>query len=67
MPVRRAPAGTAAFYDSSALKTLENPNAPTQLQDDNIVNLTKQFSLYGYLAVIVPFPTAIVPVTTAEA
>ena len=62
-----APAGTAAFYDSSALKTLENPNAPTQLQDDNIVNLTKQFSLYGYLAVIVPFPTAIVPVTTAVA
>lgn len=60
-----APEGTAAFYDSSALKTLENPNAPTQLQDDNIVNLTKQFSLYGYLAVIVPFPTAIVPVTTA--
>ena len=62
-----APAGTAAFYDSSALKTLENANAPTQLQDDNIINLTKQFSLYGYQAVIVPFPTAIVPVTTAAA
>lgn len=62
-----APAGTAAFYDSSALKTLENANAPTQLQDDNIINLTKQFSLYGYQAVIVPFPTAIVPVTVAGA
>src|SRR5699024_10403967 len=62
-----APAGTAAFYDSSALKTLKNANAPLQLQDENIINLTKQFSLYGYQAVIVPFPTAIVPVTTATA
>jgi len=62
-----APAGTAAFYDSSALKTLKNANAPLQLQDENIINLTKQFSLYGYQAVIVPFPTAIVPVTTAAA
>ena len=62
-----APAGTTAFYDSSALKTLKNPNAPLQLQDENIINLTKQFSLYGYQAVIVPFPTAIVPVTTAAA
>lgn len=61
------PAGTAAFYDSSALKTLKSANAPLQLQDENIINLTKQFSLYGYQAVIVPFPTAIVPVTTAAA
>lgn len=60
-----APAGTAAFYDPVALKTLESPNAPTRLQDDNIINLSRQFSLYGYLATIVPFPTAIVPVTTA--
>lgn len=60
-----APAGTAAFYDSSALKTLKSANAPLQLQDENIVNLTKQFSLYGYQSVIVPFPTAIVPVTVA--
>lgn len=56
---------TAMFYDSSALKTLKNSNAPLQLQDENIINLTKQFSLYGYQSVIVPFPTAIVPVTYA--
>ncbi|WP_157975811.1 HK97 family phage prohead protease [Brachybacterium sp. YJGR34] len=61
------PAGTASFYDSSALQTRENPNAPTQLQDENIINLTKQYSLYGYMAVTVPFPGAIVPVTTAAA
>ena len=54
--------GTAAFYDSSALKTLESANAPLQLQDDNVVNLSRAFSLYGYLSVIAPFPTAIVPV-----
>ncbi|WP_165217246.1 HK97 family phage prohead protease [Schaalia sp. ZJ1691] len=56
------PAGTAAFYDSSALKTLESGNAPVQLQDDNIINLSRAFSLYGYLTVIAPFPAAIVPV-----
>lgn len=56
------PATTAAFYDSSALKTLESSNAPLQLQDDNIINLSRAFSLYGYLTVIAPFPTAIVPI-----
>lgn len=56
------PTGTAAFFDSSAIMTLENTNAPLQLQDDNIINLSRAFSLYGYLSVIVPFPTAIVPV-----
>lgn len=55
------PESTAAFYDSSALKTLESPNAPLQLQDDNVINLSRAFSLYGYLTVIKPFPTAIVP------
>lgn len=57
---------TAAFFDPVAIETFESPNAPAQLQDENIVNLTKQFSLYGYLAVAAPCPTAIVPVTKAE-
>ena len=57
--------GPMSFYDSSALKTLESPGAPLRLQDDNIINLSKAFSLYGYLSVIVPFPTAIVPLTNA--
>lgn len=56
------PAGTAAFFDSVAIKTLESTNAPLQLQDDNIINLSRAFSVYGYLSVITPFPTAIVPV-----
>lgn len=58
--------GPMSFYDSSALKTLESPGAPLRLQDDNIINLSKAFSLYGYLSVIVPFPTAIVPLTNAD-
>ena len=59
--------GPMAFYDHTAVKSLESPNAPMQLQDDNIINLSRAFSLYGYMAFIAPFPTAIVPLTTAEA
>ncbi|UEB89932.1 hypothetical protein, partial [Dermabacter jinjuensis] len=61
------PEKTATFYDSAAIKTLENSNSPTQLQDDNIVNLSKQFSLYGYMAVIDPFPQAILPIKLGAA
>lgn len=53
---------TAVFWDSTAIQTLESPGAPAQLQDENIINLTKQYSLYGYLAFITPFPDGIVPV-----
>lgn len=58
--------GKAAFYDPIALETRESAGAPAQLQDENIINLTKQFSIYGYLAVTDPFPKAIVPVTKAS-
>lgn len=52
----------AAFYDPVAIETLESPNAPAQLQDDNIINLSKQFSVYGYQAVLAPFKEAILPI-----
>lgn len=52
----------ATFYESTAIKTLESPGAPAQLQDENIINLTRQFSVYGYLATLVPFPSAVLPV-----
>lgn len=58
----RATTGRLAFYDPVAIKTLESPGAPVRLQDDSIINLTKQFSLYGYTAVTTPFPDAILPV-----
>lgn len=38
---------------SDAVKTFESAGAPYRLQDENIINLTKDFSLYGYLAVAI--------------
>lgn len=54
---------TAFVFDSQAIKTLESTGSPAMLQDANIINLTQAFSIYGYHAVIVPFPAAIVPIT----
>ena len=57
-----AAAGTMSAYDPVALRYWENPGAPLQLQDENIVNLTKDFSLYGYAASGALFEDAVVPV-----
>jgi HK97 family phage prohead protease len=57
-------AGTALVASREALTTFENAGAPVRLQDENIINLTKDFSLYGYLAVAVTNPLAIVSVDT---
>lgn len=68
LPVRVLPgaaANTAVAYDPVALSIWENSGAPLRLQDENIVNLTKDFSLYGYLAVGNPHPDAIVPLEIA--
>lgn len=66
VPVRLLPGrsltGKAAFSDKAAIEFLESAGAPAQLQDENIVNLSKSFSLYGYSAILVPFPTAILPI-----
>jgi hypothetical protein len=37
-----------------------------RLQDENIVNLSKSFSIYGYLAVAVQKRDGLVKVTAAE-
>ena len=58
-----APAGTAAFFDREAYTTWENGNAPMQLQDENVLNLTEDFSFYGYLASASQYPKAILPVS----
>lgn len=49
----------AAFVDPVAIKTLES--GVGSLQDENIINLTKDFSIYGYMASFVQFPDAILP------
>lgn len=57
-----ASAGTVVAYDATAIKTLEAPGAPFRLQDGNIVNLTQDFSLYGYLSAFVQKPAGLVKV-----
>lgn len=60
-----APAGTVEFDAEEAMTTFESPGAPVQLQDENIINLSKAFSVYGYASWALPFPTALLPVTFA--
>jgi len=57
-----AAALSASFYDPVAITTWEQPGAPMQLQDDNVINLSRSFSKYGGMAVGSQFPTALVPV-----
>lgn len=62
-----AAAGTAAFLDKGAVTVWENGNSPFQLQDDNVLNLTKDFSVYGYAAFGVTLPEGILPIKFANA
>jgi len=55
----------AMFYDELAMKTREAPGAPFRLQDEKIVNLTKQFSVYGYASSWVQAQNALLPVKWA--
>lgn len=55
--------GSAIAYDETALKTQESPGAPFRLQDENIVNLSKAFSVYGYAASYVQVRPGLVKVT----
>lgn len=57
-----AAAGTAAFYNSQAITTWENAGAPVALEDSNVTNLTRAYSVYGYLATAAEIPDAILPV-----
>jgi hypothetical protein len=49
-----------------AVTTYEAPGAPFRLQDDDITNLTKAFSLYGYAAFASTVPGALIRPTAAE-
>lgn len=61
-----ATAGTVVAYDRTALKTLEAPGAPVRLQDDNIINLSRDFSVYGYVSSAVQKPEGLVKVVAVE-
>lgn len=57
-----AVAGTAAFLDRESVTVWESGNAPFQLQDENILNLSKDYSVYGYAAHGVTLPEGIMPI-----
>ncbi|GAA0332920.1 HK97 family phage prohead protease [Streptomyces turgidiscabies] len=44
-------ANSCYIASSDALKVWESAGAPFRLDDENIINLSKDFSLYGYMAV----------------
>jgi hypothetical protein len=53
--------GTAAFVNSNAIRLYAAPTV--SLTDDNIINLSRDFSVYQYAALAVEAPEAILPVT----
>lgn len=52
-----------AFANKRALRSYISP--VTRLQDENIINLSKQYSVYNYAAFAPEIPAAVVPVTFA--
>lgn len=53
-------AGLVRVAHSEAIRTLESGNAPFQLTDDNIVNLSQSMSVYGYEAIAPESPELLV-------
>lgn len=49
-----------AFANSRALRSYVAP--VTRLQDENIINLSKQYSVYNYAAFAPEIPAALVPI-----
>ena len=54
-----------AFYNEQAITTWENAGAPLALEDMNVTNLTRAYSVYGYLACAAQIPDAILPIEFA--
>ncbi len=66
LPVRLSAKQTtpgATFVNGDAIRIYSS--GLVQLQDENIINLSKQWSLYKYAATAVEIPAAIVPVARA--
>lgn len=54
---------TAAFVSKRAIRSYISP--VTRLQDENIINLSKQYSVYNYAAFANEIPAALVPIVFA--
>jgi HK97 family phage prohead protease/HK97 family phage major capsid protein len=50
----------AFVANSAAIQTLESAGAPVRLSSDDITTLTDSISVYGYMAVAIPFENALV-------
>lgn len=57
--------GTVYVANRSALVNYESAGAPFRLSQDEITNLTSDFSVWGYLASTLPTPKAITKLTLA--
>jgi HK97 family phage prohead protease len=53
-------ASRAFVANSAAFQTLESAGAPVRLSADDITTLTDSISVYGYMAITIPFADAIV-------
>ncbi|EHK80859.1 phage major capsid protein [Rhodococcus pyridinivorans] len=49
--VPRLTGATFTVCSRDAITTMESAGAPVRLEDENIINLTKDFSLYGYQSI----------------
>lgn len=68
VPVQMIPdadTDTAAFIDPDAITVWES-GGPFQLQDQDIINLTGDYSVYGYLAMGTTFPGGITPLGATD-
>lgn len=62
----KAPTGTAAFIDPTAVTVWES-GGPTQLSNTDPVNIVDNYSVYGYMAVAATFTDGLLPVKFATA
>ena len=62
----KAPDGTAAFIDPTAVTVWES-GGPTQLSNTDPVNIVDNYSVYGYMAVAATFTDGLLPVKFAAA
>lgn len=62
----KAPDGTAAFIDPTAVTVWES-GGPTQLSNTDPVNIVDNYSVYGYMAVAATFTDGLLPVKFATA
>ena len=57
--------GACWIANSQAFETYESAGAPFRLSDQDITNLTAEFSVYGYMATALVLPGALVKVTAS--